>query len=123
MFAVDTSSMIAYIEGGSGKDVDLIAQLLTTYSITLPAPVIVETLSNARTRHLVEPTLRKLIVLDVMEDFWYRASALRANVLARNHKANIADTLIAQACIDHNIPLITRDKDFRQFTQHGLKLA
>jgi predicted nucleic acid-binding protein len=36
----------------------------------------------------------------------------------------LGDALIAQSCIDHDVPLITRDTDFRHFAKHcGLKLA
>jgi predicted nucleic acid-binding protein len=36
----------------------------------------------------------------------------------------LADALIAQSCIDHEISLIARDGDFRHFAKHcGLKLA
>jgi predicted nucleic acid-binding protein len=41
-------------------------------------------------------------------------------VLATGFKARLADALIAQACIDHDVALITRDKDFRHFVRHGL---
>jgi predicted nucleic acid-binding protein len=38
-------------------------------------------------------------------------------------KAKLADTLIAQLCIDHEVPLITRDRDFSHFQKFcGLKL-
>ncbi len=124
MFAVDTSSLIAYIEGESGADVDLCAKLIPISELYLPAPVVVEALSNAKTRHLVEPTFRKLSILDFKDDFWFRASQLRANIIAQKLKANLADTLIAQSCIDHGVALITRDTDFRHFAKHGgLKLA
>jgi predicted nucleic acid-binding protein len=33
-----------------------------------------------------------------------------------------SDTLIAQTCIDHDVPLITRDQDFRHFVSAGLTL-
>jgi predicted nucleic acid-binding protein len=32
----------------------------------------------------------------------------------------LADTLIAQSCIDHHVPLITRDVDFRHFAKLGM---
>jgi predicted nucleic acid-binding protein len=58
------------------------------------------------------------------EGFWERAGAMRAKLLAKNLKARLADTLIAQSCIDYSVPLITRDADFRHFSQHcNLKLA
>jgi predicted nucleic acid-binding protein len=45
-------------------------------------------------------------------------------LLARKLRARLPDTLIAQSCIDHDIPLIARDTDFRHFAKHcGLKLA
>lgn len=124
MFAIDTSTLIAYLDGESGGDVTMCAKLLAISEVLLPAPVVVEALSNAKTRHLIEPTLRRLTILDFKEDFWFRASALRANLLAKKFKANLADTLIAQSCIDHGVALITRDTDFRHFAKHGgLKLA
>jgi len=36
----------------------------------------------------------------------------------------LADTLIAQSCIDHDVRLVTRDDDFRHFVRlGGLRLA
>jgi predicted nucleic acid-binding protein len=123
-YAVDSSSLIAYVEGETGKDTMLLDELIPARLVLLPPPVIVEVLSNIRTRHLVEPTLRRLKTLDFKEDFWFRASLLRADILAKKLKANLADTLIAQSCIDHGVALITRDTDFRHFAKHGgLKLA
>jgi hypothetical protein len=40
---------------------------------------------------------------------------LRAKVLAGRRKARLGDALIAQSCVDHAIPLLTRDRDFRTF--------
>jgi len=52
-----------------------------------------------------------------------RSIATRAKLLARKLRAPMADTLICQSCLDHNVPLLTRDTDFRHFVQHaGLKL-
>jgi predicted nucleic acid-binding protein len=36
-------------------------------------------------------------------------------VLAKRRKARLGDALIAQSSIDHGIPLLTRDRDFRAF--------
>jgi predicted nucleic acid-binding protein len=45
-------------------------------------------------------------------------------VLAKRRKARLGDALIAQSCIDHGIPLLTRDRDFRAFAAAaGLDLA
>jgi predicted nucleic acid-binding protein len=43
--------------------------------------------------------------------------------LKRGRKAKLADTLIAQSCIDHQTTLVSRDQDFEIFKKlAGLKL-
>lgn len=124
MYAVDSSSLIAYLKGEQAADTDLIAKYVTINRIAISPVVVVECLSNQRTSHLVESQLRRLYVLASDEEYWFRAALLRATVLGRGLKARTADVLIAQSCIDHDVPLITRDTDFRHFAEHGaLKLA
>jgi predicted nucleic acid-binding protein len=53
-----------------------------------------------------------------------RAGRLRARIVARSRRARLADTLISQSCIDHDVRLVTRDDDFRPFARiGGLRLA
>jgi len=40
---------------------------------------------------------------------------LRSKVLATRRKARLGDALIAQCCIDRDVVLLTRDRDFRAF--------
>ena len=54
--------------------------------------------------------------------YWERAGRLRALAIGGGHKAKLADTLIAQACLDHDVPLVTRDSDFRHFRAAGLRV-
>ena len=63
--------------------------------------------------------IKELPVLFLSSGFWSRAGVLRAKILAKKLKARLADALIAQVCIDHNIPLITRDNDFRHYVKHA----
>jgi predicted nucleic acid-binding protein len=50
--------------------------------------------------------------------------AWRAKVLSRRYRARLADTLIAQSCVDHGVRLVSRDADFRHFARRiGLRLA
>jgi predicted nucleic acid-binding protein len=52
------------------------------------------------------------------------AAAARWIVLSKGFKAEVGDALIAQSCINHDVALISRDRDFRHFVAHcGLKLA
>lgn len=122
--AVDTSTISAFYSGESGRDTSLFAEHLQENKIALPPLVLFEALSNHKTRHEVEGDLTKLYLLELEEGYWLRASELRANILKHGLKAKTADTLIAQCCIDHNIPLITRDADFKHYAKYGkLKLA
>ena len=56
--------------------------------------------------------------------FWERAGLGRRLILSKGLRARLADTLIAQCCIDAGAPLIARDNDYRHFVRWcGLKLA
>jgi len=54
-------------------------------------------------------------MLDVLDGYWERAGLLRARILRRGRKARLADTLVAQSCLDHDVELVTRDADFQHF--------
>ena len=66
----------------------------------------------------------KLPLLPIADGYWQRAGVARATLLNQGRKARLADALVSQSCIDHAIPLIARDGDFRAFAQFcNLKLA
>lgn len=124
MIAVDTSSLVAYLEGEAGPDVDAVDQALTLGVAVLPPVVLTELLSSPTADEDTKALIRQLPLLQVTPGYWERAAMLRSQVLARRLRANLADTLICQSCLDHDLPLVTRDRDFRHFTTHaGLLLA
>lgn len=87
------------------------------------APVVVtELLSDPLSGPLLQDALMGAAVLVIVEGYWERVGLLRRSIEARGFKAALADSLIAQSCIDHGIPLITHDRDFRHFVKAGLKL-
>ena len=115
MLCLDTSSLIAYLQGESGKDVDLIDQALAG-QIGAVSPVTVSELhSDPRLSAILRNTILELPVLQLTEGFWERAGLLRAAIIRTGRRANLADTLIAQSCLDHQATLITRDRDFNIF--------
>lgn len=70
--------------------------------------------------------LPEIPLVEIKAGYWQRAGTLRAKVLAKRRKARLGDALIAQCCIDQNVPLLTRDRDFRAFVdaaELGLVLA
>ena len=98
-------------------------QALEWKHLALHPVVDTEVLSSPGLSHDVSQFVRQLPVLAIRPGFWERAAMTRAKLLANRLRARLADTLIAQSCLDHEVPLITRDRDFRHFVQHaGLEL-
>ena len=124
MIAADTSSLIAFFAGEDGRDVELVRSALSGSQICLPPVVIVELLSDAKTRDALEEVILDWPVLHPTDGHWNRAGASRSKLIAKALAPKVRDTLIAQSCIDHDVALITRDGDFRHFAKHcGLRLA
>ena len=124
MYIADTCSLIAYFQNDTGTDTQLIESVLDEDVIFLSPVVITEILSAATQSEQVEYFLQKLRRIPFQEGFWERAGALRRQLRAQRLKANLADCLIAQSCIDHDATLITRDRDFRHYVAlGGLKVA
>lgn len=124
MIAADTSVLIDYFAKGSGADLDLLDRALAHGSLVLPPIVLSEVLCAKGMKAELRALLVALPRLPLSEGYWERAADLRSTLLAKRLKARLADTLISQSCIDHDVPLLTRDKDFRHFVRLGrLQLA
>lgn len=124
MIAADTSSLVAYFAGESGRDVELMETALADARLCLSPIVLTEILSDPKSRQILEPVVADWPSLEITPGFWIRASQTRARLLQNRLTAKLPDTLIAQSSIDHDTPLITRDGDFRHFAKYcGLKLA
>ena len=124
MIAVDSSTLIAYLQGNRGHDVDSFDASLIAGDIAVPPVVLAELLCQPKLPENHRTLVLRLPRLELLPDYWVRAAATRSMVLARGLRARLADTLIAQSCIDHDIALIARNGDFRHFAKHcGLKLA
>ena len=117
MIAVDTSSWIAFLQGDPGKDTELLDRALRDRQVLMAPVVLTEVLSDPGLSSEVAQTLSELPLIDVGPGYWRRAGELRAKVLGRRRKARLGDALIAQTCIDHGIPLLTRDRDFQAFAE------
>ena len=115
MIAVDTSSWLAFLQGDAGEDVELLDRALQDRQVLMAPAVLTEVLSDLKLSAEVSQTLSELPLIEVRPGYWQRAGELRARVLAKRRKARLGDALIAQSCIDHGIPLLTRDRDFRAF--------
>lgn len=123
MIAVDTSSLVTYLAGGSGPDVDAVDAAFEAEQVVLPPAVLTEMLSAPDVGDELTDLLQRLPVLDVLGGYWQRSGLLRARLHSQRRRARLADALIAQSCIDHDVLLISRDADFRSFAKvSALKL-
>ncbi len=124
MLCLDTSSLIAYLQGEEGADVDVIDQALIDQVGVLSPVTVAELLSDPDLSPTLRRTILELPTLSMTEGFWERTGLLRAKVIRAGRRANLADTLIAQSCLDHHASLVTRDRDFKAFVSAvGLRVA
>lgn len=124
MIAADTSTWIAFLQGDSGEDVQLLDKALEDRQVLMSPVVLTEILSDPKLPSPVAESLSEVPLIELSSGYWTRAGALRAKVLAKRRKARLSDALIAQSCVDREIPLLTRDRDFRAFSEAaGLDLV
>ncbi|MBI3667865.1 MAG: PIN domain-containing protein [Acidobacteria bacterium] len=119
MICADTNCWIAYLSGQTGQDVDLLDECLARRSVVMAPVILSELLSDPLLSLQDESDLLAVQLLETRDGFWRRAGKLRAELIRRKYRPKLADTLIAQSCIDHDLPLLTRDRDFRPFTRVG----
>jgi predicted nucleic acid-binding protein len=124
VIAVDTSSLVAYLAGDRAADTEAVDDAIGHNAAVLPPVVLTELLSASNVDRHLRSALLAIPMLDLLDGHWERAGILRARLHAHRLKARLADTLIAQSCLDHDLALITRDRDFGYFEKHaGLRLA
>jgi predicted nucleic acid-binding protein len=114
---------VAYIHGERGPDLELVDRALSEYSLVLSPVSVTELLSGPLVTTPLENFILGIQRLEIKPGYWERAGKLRADLIRRGYRPKIADTLIAQSCLDHGVPLITRDRDFVSFQKvAGLRL-
>jgi len=124
LIAADTSSLIGYLKGEDRPDRELVRRAMRDQTLMLPPPVKTELMSGRIREPGMEGLFETAPLMEIIPGFWGRAGDNRRLLISKGLKANLADTLIAQCCIDAGAPLIARDTDYRHFVQWcGLKLA
>lgn len=124
MIAVDSSTFIHGLNGVVSDNVSRMRRAIVEERLVLPLPVVTEVLSFARAAAELALVVDAIPRLSLRDGFWERAGESRRLILSRGLKAKLGDTLVSQACIDADIPLIASDGDFRHFAAHcGLRLA
>jgi predicted nucleic acid-binding protein len=119
VIALDTSSTIAFLSGERGRDVSAVEAAVRLRQGVFPPIVVTELLSDPGIRDDIAALIRAIPQLEICDGYWERAGQLRAHVLRRGLKARLAHALIAQSCLDQEVALVTRDRDFRNFAKHA----
>lgn len=122
MIAVDTNVLRRYLRGVIDSHTALVAEAINTREAYLPPIVFTEALSDRDLREDEFEMTRELPLLGLLNGYWFRAGNLRRKLLSEDRSAPIADCLIAQACIDADVPLVTYDHDFTRYVEFGLQL-
>jgi len=118
MIAVDTSSFVEFLNGGQGNDIECLAQALRDKVMLLPPPVLTELISYPFLTQEMKSDLLLLPLVPWSVEFWELAGVMRQKLLKKKLKVRLADALIVQCCLSHQIPLITRDRDFKHYEKN-----
>jgi predicted nucleic acid-binding protein len=115
---------VAYLAGEAGEDVDAFELALAAEEAVLPPAVVAEVMSAPEADATTAALLDNLRMLPIVDGYWVRVGGARRVMRRHGRRARLGDALISQSCIDHNVPLVTRDGDFRAYAEFcGLKLT
>lgn len=93
-----------FLPGFDSPTRHIVRRALQAEELILPPVVLTEPLLTPSLEVNLEALLRSAALLPVLDGYWDRAALNRRVVLAHGLKARLADTLIAQACVDRDIP-------------------
>jgi predicted nucleic acid-binding protein len=114
MIAADTSTWIAFLEGASGQDSQLLERALRDRQVLMIPVVLTELLSDPALSSGVAETFRDSNERGRAGLLAARRSAAGESIVD-GPQSSPGDALIAQICIDRGIALLARDADFRAF--------
>ena len=124
MISADTSAVLHFLHGFDSPARAQVRNALLDEHLVLPPVVIAELLSGVQQEEGLRQILERSTAVPLHEGHWERVGATRRTIKSLGLRCNLADALVAQTCMDADIPLIAGDSDFRHFVTHcGLKLA
>jgi len=124
VIAADTSTWVAFLGGAAGDDVEMLDKSLADRQVLMVPAVLTELLSDPKLPSEVAKMLADIPMVEIEAGYWQRAGLLRSKVLAKRRRARLGDALIAQSCVDRNLPFLTRERDFLAFAEAAdLKLV
>jgi hypothetical protein len=124
MMVVDTSVWASFFNGEERPEVARLERALDQRETVAVLPIIVaEVLQGFRTEagfRAAQQVLRRLPLFDPPLEGYVDAARLYRRLRAKGITPRGAvDCIIAQACIDGDVPLLTLDRDFARMAEHS----
>ena len=129
MILVDSSVWIDYFSGNGSPETDFLDGVLGVSAIAVGDLILTEVLQGFRHDKDYKTAKRLLEELTTFELLGIKIAVKSADNFRKLRKKGVtirktADVIIASFCIEHNLPLLFSDKDFKPFVQHlGLRDA
>ena len=129
MILVDSSVWIDYFSGNGSPETDFLDGILGVSAIAIGDFILTEVLHGFRHDKDYKTAKRLLEELTIFELLGIKMAVKSADNFRKLRKKGVtirktADVIIASFCIEHNLPLLFSDKDFKPFVQHlGLRDA
>ena len=122
--AVDSSSLQRTFAGAKATDTEIVRRALAQRTAFLPPAVLAEVMSHTEMHSTDAAIALSIPLLPTQPGYWMRAGLLRRNMKeVFGLSIKLPDVLIAQSCLDYDLPLITYDSGFQRLVRAGLKLA
>ncbi|HNP37542.1 MAG TPA: PIN domain nuclease [Woeseiaceae bacterium] len=129
MILVDSSVWIDYFSDNGSPEADFLDGVLGVSAVAIGDLILTEVLQGLRHDKDYKTARRLLGELTIFELLGTKMAEKSANNFRKLRKKGItirkiADSIIASFCIEHNLPLLFSDKDFKPFVEHlGLRNA
>jgi len=123
MILVDSSVWIDYFSGNNSPETDLLDRTLGVSTVAVGDLILTEVLQGFRIDKDYTTARALMEELTVFEMLGKDMAIRSAENFRELRKKGItirktADVIIASFCIEHRIPLLSSDKDFRPFVTH-----
>ena len=129
MILVDSSVWIDYFSGNGTPETDFLDGVLGVNSVAIGDLILTEVLQGFRHDKDYRTAKRLLEALTIFELLGTTMAVKCADNFRKLRKQGVtirktADVIIASFCIEHNLPLLFSDKDFKPFVENlGLRDA
>jgi len=111
----DTSVWIDYFLGKQGDDLERFRLALSDGRVVMAPAVLAELLSSTHMIPEAEKALLEIPFASPGSDFWGDTGKLRRRLAKQGMNATLADCLVVQSCLEHDLPLLTRDQGIKKF--------